>query len=91
MFNSILSVGSALAVVLGLVWLAALAARSTGIARSGPGERRLSLTQTLVLERERRMHLVRCDGRDLLIVTSAAGGSVLEWLPTRALDEGVVR
>ena len=74
-----LSVLAALAVVLGLVLLAARAARATGWAQRTTGKR-LSLQEGLALDRTRRMHIVRCDGRDLLLVTGGGNDLVVGWL-----------
>ena len=71
---------AALGAVLGLVLLGARAARATGLGQTGAG-RRLVLHETLALDRARRLHLVRCDGRDLLLVTGGGSDIVVNWLP----------
>jgi len=73
----------ALAVVLGLVWLGARGVRAAGLARPGTG-RRLQLREALALDRTRRLHLVACDGRDLLLLTGGGADVVVAWLPARA-------
>ena len=72
----------ALSVVLGLVWLGARGVRATGLARPGAG-RRLLLREALALDRTRRLHLVACDGRDLLLLTGGGADVVVAWLPDR--------
>ncbi len=72
----------ALAVVLGLVWLGARGVRAAGLARPGSG-RRLQLREALALDRTRRLHLVACDGRDLLLLTGGGADVVVAWLPAR--------
>ncbi|MGI4941300.1 MAG: hypothetical protein ACRYHQ_12210 [Janthinobacterium lividum] len=72
----------ALAVVLGLVWLGARGVRAAGLARPGGG-RRLQLREALALDRTRRLHLVACDGRDLLLLTGGGADVVVAWLPAR--------
>lgn len=72
----------ALALVLGLVWIAARTLRAAGLARPGAG-RRLQQRETLALDRTRRLHLVACDGRDLLLLTGGATDVVVAWLPLR--------
>lgn len=72
----------ALALVLGLVWAAARAFRATGLTRPGTG-RRLLPQESLALDRTRRLHLVACDGRDLLLLTGGATDVVVAWLPSR--------
>lgn len=63
-----------LALVLALVLLAARAARIFGIApglpvRSGTAPRSLVLAETLALDPRRRLMLVRCKERELLVLT----------------------
>lgn len=72
----------ALAVVLGLVWLGARGVRAAGLARQGMG-RRLLLREALALDRTRRLHLVACDGRDLLLLTGGGADVMVAWLPAR--------
>lgn len=83
-----LSALAALAAVVALVLLAARLARRTGLAlpRPGSGTRRLIVQDTLALDRARRLHLVRCDGRDLLIMTGGQGDIVVGWLPAAAME-----
>lgn len=71
----------ALAAVLALVWLAARAARFSGLApRAAPG-RRVAVRETTALDARRRLHLVSCDGRCVLLMTGGAQDVVLGWLP----------
>ena len=84
-FDAILSATAALLVVLGLIVLAARAAKSAGFARSGNFGRlspsRLSVQDGLSLDRTRRMSIIRCDGRDLLLLTGGPSDLVIGWLP----------
>lgn len=79
----IFSALAALAAVVALVLLAARLARRAGLALPRPSGalRRLSVQDTLALDRARRLHLVRCDGRDLLIVTGGQTDLVVGWIP----------
>ncbi len=70
----------ALGLVLGLVWLFARVVRAAGLARQ-PGTRRLQLREALALDRTRRLQLVTCDGRDLLVLTGGGADVVVGWLP----------
>ena len=79
-FNSMLTGVAALAIVLGLILFAAQAAKKTGLVRQ-PAAGRLALRDTLVLDRVRRLHIVRCDGRELLILTGGTTEHVAGWLP----------
>ncbi|OJY63977.1 MAG: hypothetical protein BGP12_15620 [Rhodospirillales bacterium 70-18] len=88
---------AALAVVLGLIWLAQLLARG-GVARGGlargvqarllggTGDARLAVARTLALDPRRRLHLVRCEGRQVLLLTGGAQDIVVGWLPPGAGD-----
>lgn len=79
---SILSAIAALAAVLLLVLLAGRAARMTRFARPGGGGR-LRVQETLALDPRRRLHLITCDGRDVLLLTGAQD-VVVGWLPETA-------
>ncbi|MCW3475102.1 flagellar biosynthetic protein FliO [Limobrevibacterium gyesilva] len=80
--NSILLAVPALAVVLGLVVLAGRAARIGGLApRLGAGAGgRMALVQALALDPRRRLHLVRCDQRHVLLLTGGNQDVVVGWL-----------
>ncbi len=76
----ILSSLLALATVLALIWFGARAARRFGFApRPGSG-RRLTLAETLPLDTRRRVHLIRCDGREILLLTGGGNDAVIGWL-----------
>jgi flagellar protein FliO/FliZ len=71
-FATLTTAIAALAGVLALVLLAGRAARQFGLAgvsRPGAPGRRLALVETLALDPRRRISLIRCDGRELLVLT----------------------
>jgi flagellar protein FliO/FliZ len=70
-----------LAVVLVLVLLAGRAARAGGWAPhlAATGGNRLSLVQTIALDPRRRLHLVHCDGRHVLLLTGGGSDVVAGW------------
>jgi len=90
----------ALGIVLALVWLAGrLAPRLLGArladlrAAGGPGgscrtsaggAARLSLLETLPLGASHRLHLIRCDGRDVVLLTGGPQDVVVGWLAESA-------
>lgn len=75
---------AALIVVLGLIMAAAWAMRRYGfqmgrsLAGTGRGARRLSVVETLGLDPKRRLMLVRCDGREHLLLLGPGGDLVID-------------
>lgn len=69
---------AALVFVLGLIALAAALARKSGLAGAARGARRLALVETLALDAKRRAAILRCDGRDHLVVISGETVTVIE-------------
>ena len=76
----LLTAVGALGLVIGMVWLLARMARAAGLARQ-PGARRLQLREALALDRNRSLHLVTCDGREVLVLTGGSADVVVGWLP----------
>ncbi len=79
----ILTAIAALIAVLGLIWLAARLARISGIGlrrASGTKGRLLAVEELLALDQRRRLLLLRCEDRRVLVIT---GGTdiVLGWVP----------
>lgn len=75
-----LTAAAALAGVLAVILLAARLARRAGLApRAGAG--RLRVEEALALDARRRLLIVRCDGRALLLLTGGAQDQVVGWLP----------
>ncbi|WP_439595304.1 flagellar biosynthetic protein FliO [Falsiroseomonas sp.] len=82
LITATLTAAAALVAVLAALLLAGRAARAAGIgARIG---RRLAVEETLALDGRRRLVLLRCDGRSLLLLTGGAQEVVLGWLPPEA-------
>jgi flagellar protein FliO/FliZ len=74
-----LTAAAALVAVLGMLVLAARAARAAGLGvRAG---KRLAVEEALSLDGRRRLLLLRCDGRELLVLTGGAQDQVVAWLP----------
>ncbi len=80
-FNSLFTAVAALVVVLALVWLGARAARMTGLAPRPAGTRLLALRDTIALDSRRRLLVVRCGARDVVLLTGGAQDLVAGWLP----------
>jgi flagellar protein FliO/FliZ len=81
----------ALAAVLALIWVVATILRRTGLAarvglqpvlRGGAGGApQLAREATLVLDPRRRLHVLRCADRQLLLLTGGPQDLLLGWLP----------
>jgi flagellar protein FliO/FliZ len=80
-FATTLTALAALAVVLGLVWLASRAARWGGLAPRQTGPRRLVVQDAVALDARRRLTLVRCDDHSVLLLTGGAQDVVVGWVP----------
>ena len=88
---SLASATLALAAVLALIWVVATILRRTGLAaraglqpvvRGGSGGApQLAREATLVLDPRRRLHLLRCADRQVLLLTGGAQDLSLGWLP----------
>lgn len=74
-----ITAAASLAGVVALILLAGRLARRTGLAPQGNG--RLRVEETIALDARRRLLLVRCDGRALLLLTGGAQDQVVGWLP----------
>lgn len=83
-----LTAGAALVAVLVALLLAARMARAAGMgARAG---RRLAVEETLALDSRRRLVLLRCDDRALLLLTGSGQDQVIGWLPRGGAPNGGV-
>src|SRR5271163_2931621 len=87
-FATTLTALAALAVVLGLVWLASRAARWGGLAPRATGARRLAVQDAVALDARRRLTLVRCDDRSVLLLTGGAQDVVVGWLKQSSVPNG---
>jgi flagellar protein FliO/FliZ len=77
--TTLLTAAATLAVVLvGLV----LTLRGVRAAQAGRGAgRRIAVEEAVALDSRRRVVLLRCDGRRLLVLTGGPADLVLGWLP----------
>lgn len=66
--------------VIGMIGLAALAAKRMGLAGANGFQRarRLQLVETLAFDQKRRAAILRCDGREHLIVLDGASVTVID-------------
>lgn len=87
-FDAIVAALGALALVIALVLLAQRAARWGGLAPRGTG--RLAIVEAVALDPRRRLCLVRCDNRHLLLVTGGAHDMVVGWIDESATPRDAV-
>ena len=78
---SLLSALAALIFVVCLIWLAGRALRLARSATGAPAGKRLCVIDSLALSPRRRLLLISCDGRDLLLLTGGAQDVMLGWIP----------
>lgn len=71
-------------VLLAFAALRGLRAVTPGTAKPGGRTRRLAVQEVLALDPKRRLVVIRCDGRDLLLLTGGAADVPLGWLPAAA-------
>ena len=77
-----LTAGIALIAVLGLILLLARLLRATGLVPQTSGQR-LRLQEVLALDARRRVIILRCDGREVLLLTGGPQDLCLGWLPPK--------
>jgi flagellar protein FliO/FliZ len=80
----------ALALVLALVGVAGLVIKRYGLPGiAGGAGRRLAVVETLMLGKNHRLFIVRCDGTEHLLVTAPQGASVIVTNPAKQTDAAV--
>ena len=79
-FTSILTAIVALVAVLGLIWLAGRVARFGGMAQRPASGRLLAVQDVIPLDARRRLHLIQCDERRVLLLTGGAQDIVVGWI-----------
>ena len=87
-FSTLPTAVAALVIVLALVWLGARAARLTGLAPRPTGTRILALQDAIALDSRRRLLVVRCGARDVVLLTGGAQDLVVGWMPPRSPTGG---
>ncbi len=78
-YATILSALTALAGVIGLILLVGRFVRTQPLAKNRAGD--LAAREILALDQRRRLHLIRCGGRDVLLLTGGPQDLVVGWLP----------
>lgn len=78
--SSILVAIAALAAVLALIRAGQLLLRRTGLAAPAATGRRLIIIEQLAIDPRRRLLMIGCDGRTLLLLTGGAQDVPLGWV-----------
>jgi flagellar protein FliO/FliZ len=77
----------ALAIVLALVGAAGILIRRFGLPGvAGGAGRRLAVIETLMLDKNHRIFIVRCDGTEHVLVTAPQGTGVIASNPVKPAD-----
>ena len=76
---SLLTAAVALVAVLALIWLAGRAARFGGLARRPTSGRHLSVQDVIALDARRRLYLIECQDRQVLLLTGGGQDVVVGW------------
>ena len=80
---SILTAAVTLIAVLALIWLAGRAARFGGLARRPVSGRLLSVQDVIALDARRRLYLIKCQDKRVLLLTGGGQNVVVGWLSER--------
>lgn len=78
--SAALSALAALLVVIALIWLAARGARLAGFTPRPRTGRTLQALDSIPLDSRRCLHLVACDGRQVLLLTGGMTDLVVGWV-----------
>jgi flagellar protein FliO/FliZ len=84
--TSILTVAATLCAVLALIWLVGRAARLGGLARRPASGRLLSVQDVIALDSRRRLYLIACRDRQVLLLTGGGQDVVVGWPSERPPD-----
>lgn len=79
--ESLLSAGAALAIVLLLIVAAGRLIRFGHFAPRGKGDQALSVQKTVALDSRRRLHLIHCGSRRVVLLTGGTQDLVVGWIP----------
>jgi flagellar protein FliO/FliZ len=82
--TSVLTAIAALIAVVALIWLVGRMARFGGMARRPASGGALAVQDVLALDARRRLHLVKCGDRRVLLLTGGAQDVVVGWLDHEA-------
>jgi flagellar protein FliO/FliZ len=77
---SILTAAVALAAVIALIWLVGRAARFSGMTQRTSHGRLLAVQDVIALDTRRRLHVVKCGEKRVLLLTGGAQDVVVGWI-----------
>ncbi len=79
--RAVFALTATLALILGAAW----GARRLGMLQAGkPGEKRLKVSESLMIDPRRRLVIVRCDEREHLILCGPGGDVVVSEMAAKA-------
>jgi flagellar protein FliO/FliZ len=76
---SLLTAAATLVAVLALIWLAGRAARFGGFARRPASGSHLSVQDVIALDARRRLYLIQCQDKHVLLLTGGSQDVVVGW------------
>jgi flagellar protein FliO/FliZ len=79
-FGALLGVLALIAAIAALIRRGGLARVFGGFAPPNAPDRRLSLRETVALDSRRRLHLVQCGDRQVVVLTGGAQDLVVGWI-----------
>jgi flagellar protein FliO/FliZ len=77
--TALLTAAATLAAVLALIWLAGRAARYGGLARRPASGSLLSVEDVIALDSRRRLYLIACQDKRVLLLTGGGQDVVVGW------------
>ena len=83
---TLLTAVATLVAVLALIWLAGRAARLGGLARRPASGGLLLVQDVIALDARRRLYLIECQDRRVLLLTGGGQDVVVGWLSPQAPD-----
>jgi len=78
--SSVVTAIAAFAAVLALIWITARVARFSGFAQRPASGRLLAVEDVIALDTRRRLHLIRCEQRRVLLLTGGGQDVVVGWI-----------
>lgn len=74
----LIALGIVIAMMGGLAWVVRKLGLATPVSIKSDDKRRLEIVESLPMDARRRLVIIRCDGREHLVILSATGETVVE-------------